>query len=86
MTYIWAKTDIKHEENERKYVIVLHFDNFQQLASIEHNWIPECQKDIEICYSPWQNLHHMSLSFWYSDVLYTSQELEAVRNRKNSIV
>ena len=39
----------------------------------------------DICYSPWQNLHHISISFWYSDVLCTSQMLEVVRNGKNSI-
>ena len=38
-----------------------------------------------ICYNAWQSLHHISISFWYSDVLYTSQVLEVVRNSKNSI-
>ena len=38
-----------------------------------------------MCYSPWQNLHLVSISFWYSDVLYTIQVLEVVRNGKNSI-
>ena len=38
MTYIWVKIDIKHEETS-KNVIFCIFDNFQHLASIEHNWI-----------------------------------------------
>ena len=41
--------------------------------------------DILVCYSPWQNLHPISISFWYLNVLYTSQVLEVVRNGKNII-
>ena len=45
----------------------------------------EYQKDIDICYSPWQNLLPVSIYVWYSDALYTSQVLEVVRNGKHSI-
>ena len=51
--------------SENNYVIFCIFDNFQQLASIEHT---EYQTDIDVCYSPWQNLDPISISFWYSDV------------------
>ena len=39
MIYIWAKNRHETWRNERKYVIFSMFDNFQHLATIEHNWI-----------------------------------------------
>ena len=42
-------------------------------------------KYFDIRYSPWQTLYHISISFWYSGVLYTCQVLEVVRNGKNSM-
>ena len=63
------KTDIEFEEKSEN----ISFSAFwQHLASIY-------QKDIDICYSPWQNLLPISISFWYSDVVYTSQVLEVIR-------
>ena len=55
------------------------------LLTISNTWLTK--KDIDICNSPWQNLHHVSsVPFWYSVVLHTSQVLEVVRNCKTSIV
>ena len=44
MTYIWAKIDIKLEETRKNMIFFFFFfifDNFQQLASVEHSWIPK---------------------------------------------
>ena len=63
--------------------------SFSAFLTTSNTWLvknkAEYQKDIDICYSPLQNLHPISISVWYSDVLYSSQVLEVVRNGKNSI-
>ena len=43
--------------------------HFEDYLMYEHH--------IEIYYCHWQNLHHMSISFWYTDVHYSSWVLEA---------
>ena len=63
--------------------------SFSTFLTTSNIWLvhstAEYQNDIDIYYSPWQNLHPISISFWYSDVLYTSQVLDVARNGKNSI-
>ena len=76
------KIDIKYEETSENMW-------FSAIVTTSNTWLvqstAEYQNEIDICYSPWQNLHPFSISFWYSDVLYTSQVLKVVRNGKNSI-
>ena len=82
MAYIGAKIDITFEEMGENMSCFVYL-------TTSNTWLvqstAEYQKDIDICYSSWQKRHPMSISFWYSGVLYTSQVLEVVRNGKNSI-
>ena len=78
----WGFIRMQIQLNEQKYAIFA-------FLTTSNTWLEystsEYPKDIDVGFRFCQGLLHVSISFWYSAVLCTSQVLEVVKNTENGI-